>query len=317
MTFADYLVSAALKDLSRALVKLAESPQALDDRQLHALADRLLSFWQMVQWSVGKVHFTRARDDLDELLTLTSGRSRPELQAAERLLELAEGRTRRTLGDIIVNLADPRPPQASRARINALLQAESKRWRELPGLRGIPDGDLLEHGMLRAFDKAANLTGKLDAAGRKGSGRLSAKRLQRTHRWTRHAVNHLELLRPALSESGRTRRWHLDRLAGKLNEQWALERFARLAVVVDLKPKASSRFDALIRAERRKLAKQRAKLATGAFLGGSKAYRSEVTSAVEGLHLDCITLLPLEEASRRGGVREVFMPQQPIEEEAS
>jgi hypothetical protein len=167
-------------------------------------------------------------------------------------------------------------------------------------LRGIPDEDLIEHGMLRAFDKAETLTRKLEAAGRKGGGRLSAKRLQRTFRWTRHAVNHLELLRPALSETGRTRRWHLDRLAGKLNEQWALERFARLAVIVDLKPRASSRFDALIRAERRRLAKQRSKLSAGAFMGGSGAYRAEVVAAMEGLQLKCIALLPVEEVSRPG-----------------
>ena len=102
------------------------------------------------------------------------------------------------------------------------------------------------------------------------------------------------LLRPALSEPGRVRRWHLTRLAAKLDEQWALEKLSRALLLMDLKPKASVRLNRLIGAERKRLEKQRRKLAIGAFAGDSSGYRSEVTEAVAQLGLESITLLPLD-----------------------
>lgn len=298
MQFADFVVSVALQSLSRGLLKLAETGGPLppgDQKTLMLMAERLLSFWQMTQWSIGKLQFQRAQEDLKEIVVMCSAGRRPERAAGERLLERAEGKPRRVLGEIILDLSGTLRADVSRDRLSALLQAESRRWRETVALRQIDQTDLVDHGMLRAFGKGRELCRKLD--GMAGST-ASAKRLLRAGRWVRHSVNHLELLRPALSDTGRTRHWHMNRLSTKLDEQWALERFARLAIVSDLKPKASVRLEKLIDAERRRLDKQRTKLSIGAFAGGEKVFRAEVIEAVEQLGLSSITLLPVEGSGR-------------------
>jgi len=302
MQFADFVVSSALQSLSRSLLKISEHDGPYhcgDDKVLLLTAERLLSNWQMVQWSIGRLQFEHARQDLKEVVHSCTSSRKPEVLAAERLLEKAEPKAARILGEIISGLAQGPGSDVSRERLSTLLQAESRRWREYGSLRQIDRSDLVEHGMLRAFRKARELSGKLDAMAQEGRQRASTKRLLRTGRWVRHCVNHLELLRPALSEPGRTRRWHLNRLAAKLEEQWALERFARLAVVIDLKPKASIRLEKLVNEERRRLDKQRRKLSIGAFGGGAKEYVKEVGIAVDQLGLESITLLPLEGADER------------------
>lgn len=298
MQFADFVVSSALQALSRSLLRIGEQNDQLqpgDEKALIQTAERLMSLWQMVQWSVGKLHFARAQADLREIIELSTGNRKPEVAAAERILDKAEGKSRRILGEIVLELSTGSAVPQSPDRLNALLQAESRRWRELGAIRQIDRDDLVDHGMLRAFNKARDLNGKLDRNLKSDAGRpVSAKRLMRAGRWVRHSVNHLELLRPALSETGRTRRWHLNRLATKLDEQWALERFARLTVVVEAKPKASARLGKLLQAERRRLEKQRSKLSIGAFAGNEKSYRIEVVEAVDQLALEAITLLPLQ-----------------------
>ena len=302
MQFADFVVSSALQALSRGLLRLSEQHGPLrpgDAKAMLEMAERLLSLWQMAQWSIGKLQFDRAQEDLREIVGMC-GAGGSEASAAERLLEKADGKAKRVLGDIIVELEADRVPQISRDRLDTLLQAESRRWRDTVALREIDEIDLVDHGILRAFEKGRRLNAKLDGmAGRTAS----AKRLLRTGRWVRHSVNHLELLRPALSESGRTRRWHMNRLATKVDEQWSLERFVRLAIVSNLKPKASSRLERLVVAERKRLDKQRGKLSIGAFAGGEVAYRHEVMEAVEQLGLARITLLPLD-----GGNRDIGLP---------
>lgn len=298
MQFADFVVSAALQSLSRSLLKVGEHHGALtlsEAKNLAHTAEQVLSLWQMAQWSIGKVQFEQARTDLQEMVALCSEDRQPELAAAESLLERADTRAARWLEDIIAALQAVRPREDHRERLDALLQAESGRWRSFVPLRAISEADLIEHGMLRAFEKGAALSAKLDrSAAADGDRRASARRLARTRRWIGHSVNHLELLRPGLSESGRTRRWHLNRLVAKLEDQWGLERLARTALVMDLKPKASVRLQGLIGDERRRLDKQRQKLSLGAFAGGGGAYREEIGDAVARLGLDTITLLPLD-----------------------
>ncbi len=310
MQFADFVVSWALQDLSRSLQKVGDAgrseqltgpgmigPTGLrlsDEKALVLAAERLLSLWQMAQWSVGKLEFERAQTDLSQIIELASPESTPEQLAAERLRERADPKAARLLTEIIETLSSPAADhQIVRDRLSELLQAESGRWRDYALLRQIDAQDLIEHGMLRAFDKARDLTVRLNDISSDTGRRASAKRLRRTGRWVHHAVNHLELLRPALSESGRARRWHLNRLAAKLDEQWALEKLARTTVVMALKPKASARLEKPIAAQRRRLEKQRQKLALGAFAGSSAAYRREVSEAVTQLGLEAITLLPL------------------------
>jgi hypothetical protein len=302
MQFADFVVSVALQSLSRGLLKLSETHGPLapgDEKALLQMAERLLSLWQMVQWSIGKLQFERAQQDLKEIVAMCGRGRKPEVAAAERLLERAEGKVRRTVGDMVAELSGPALSEVSRERLGVLLQAESHRWRETLSLRSIDQLDLVDHGILRAFTKGRQLSAKLDGMSGKTA---SAKRLMRTGRWVRHSVNHLELLRPALSESGRTRRWHMNRLSTKLEEQWSLERFARAARQSTQRPKAAARLAALIEAERKRLDKQRGKLAIGAFAGGDTAFRGEVVDAVAQLGLETITLLPVDGGNLESGL---------------
>jgi len=308
MQFADYVVSWALQSLSRSLQRVGgrsgPAPVELrcsDQKALIQTAERVFSLWQMAQWSVSKIEFKRAQSDLTAIVDLCATDQTPERLAALRLIEKAEPRLHPLLEDIAASLVRPSPDRETQAQVrdqlNGLLQAESVRWRTYTPLRIIDQSELIEHGMLRAFEKAQSLSIRLDGIAGEPEKRASAKRLARTGRWTHHCVNHLELLRPALSETGRTRRWHLTRLAAKLDEQWALEKLARALVLMDLKPKASVRLDRLVGHERKRLDKQRRKLTIGAFAGGAVAYRAEVTEAVAQLGLEAITLLPLEGAS--------------------
>lgn len=311
MQFADFVVSWALQTLSRSLQKVSDAgrsehltgpgiagPTGLrvsDEKSLVLAAERVFSLWQMAQWSVGKLEFKRAQADLSQIIELASPESSPEQRAAERLLERADPKAARLLTEIIETLSSPAEDHLIvRDRLSELLQAESSRWRDYGLLRQVDEENLIEHGMLRAFDKAHDLTTRLNDISSDTGKRASAKRLQRTGRWVHHSVNHLELLRPALSDSGRTRRWHLNRLAAKLDEQWALEKLARTTLVMALKPKASVRLEKLIAPQRKRLEKQRQKLSLGAFAGGSAAYRREVAEAVTQLGLEAITLLPLD-----------------------
>jgi len=310
MQFADFVVSWALQALSRSLQKVSDANRvdgaaidsglkASDLKALTRTAEQIFSLWQMMQWSVGKVEFKRAQADLKQIIELTAGDRLPERLAAERLLERAEGKAVRLLEDIAATVVeDDVEGPLIRDRLGELLQAESSRWRDYSLLRQIEEDALVEHGMLRAFEKARDLTGRLNEIASETGRTASAKRLQRTGRWVHHTVNHLELLRPALSESGRTRRWHLTRLAAKLDEQWALEKLARTAVVMELRPKASARLGKLIGTQRKRLETQRRKLSLGAFAGGSEAYRKDVTAAVAELRLEQVTLLPMEAGIR-------------------
>jgi len=310
MQFADFVVSWALQALSRSLQKVSDANRvdgaaidsglkASDLKALTRTAEQIFSLWQMMQWSVGKVEFKRAQADLKQIIELTAGDRLPERLAAERLLERAEGKAVRLLEDIAATVVeDDVEGPLIRDRLGELLQAESSRWRDYSLLRQIEEDALVEHGMLRAFEKARDLTGRLNEIASETGRTASAKRLLRTGRWVHHTVNHLELLRPALSESGRTRRWHLTRLAAKLDEQWALEKLARTAVVMELRPKASARLGKLIGTQRKRLETQRRKLSLGAFAGGSEAYRKDVTAAVAELRLEQVTLLPMEAGIR-------------------
>jgi hypothetical protein len=312
MQFADFVVCWALQALSRSLQKVGEYDRdaglsgsgeqilrSSDAKALSQTAEQILSLWQMMQWSVGKVEYRQAKEDLRQIVELTTGRRLPERLAAGRLLERAAGKNARLLEQIMkVVVSEAAEPAAARERLGELLRAESGRWRGYALLRQAEESALIEHGILRAFGKAEKLSRKLDAIAEADGAAASARRLRRAARWTHHAVNHLELLRPALSESGRTRRWHLTRLAAKLDEQWALEKLARTTVVMDLRPKASARLGKLIRAQRVRLETQRRKLSVGAYAGGSEAYRGEVTEAVAELRLEQISLLPLESLHR-------------------
>jgi hypothetical protein len=124
----------------------------------------------------------------------------------------------------------------------------------------------------------------------------------------RHSINHLELLRPALSQTNKARTWFLDRLGANLEKQIGVLRFSSqlgmLKGSLKLKPKTASRLDLLVHNRCRRLAGQRAKLLAGAFQDKDEVFISAVASDVKKLGLQEIVLLPTE-ASREGLINEI------------
>lgn len=297
MQYADYLVSYALQTLNRCLLKVAASDALTgkDERLFQEQIAHLQSIWQMLQWSVGKLVHEQAADRLREISGLVASPS-PELQAAAQLLEYSHDKVQSTLIAVAseASLTELAPWLERRERLSTLLQEESACWRDYLSLRRVPEAELIEHGMGRAYAKAEKLSRRLDAASDTDQDPPGSKRLARTHRWIGHTANHLDLIRSVLDDPARAQRWHLRRLHSKLEQQLGLELFCRRAVEVDLKVKVRHRLDMLFAKQRSHLDKQRRKLTQGAFLLSSDDYLQQVTGCVEKLGLQKITLLPLD-----------------------
>ena len=188
MQLADYLVSYALQTLNRCLLKLgsAETLSVKDQRLLLEQISHLQSLWQLMQRSVGKVEREAATARLREARAMLAG-AEPALLAGRQLLEIAEGRVRAVLEDVLDGYALQEEVAAllpeRRDRLSTLLQAESACWRDYPALRQVSEPALIEHGMGRAYAKARRLTLRVDAADETGRAAPSPKRLSRTHGW--------------------------------------------------------------------------------------------------------------------------------------
>jgi len=298
MQFADYLGSYALQSLNRCLLRVgAGELTAKDERLLREQIDHLQSLWQLMQWSVGKLTHAEATARLREshhLLNPPSGAA----QAAAQLLEFADEKTAQAVSLVARTIDSSRvPADRQHDRLSVLLQDESACWRDYAPLRQIAETALIEHGMGRAYGKARRLAQRLDAGSVAGAKPPGSKRLTRTHRWVGHAANHLDLLRPALDDSGRAQRWHLRRLQAKLEQQLGLELFAVRAAAAELTGKQRGRIDALVERHRGHLDKQRVKLSRGAFGLAPGEFERYAMAAVDQLGLHEITLLPLEATS--------------------
>lgn len=312
MQFSDYIVSCALQLLNRCLLKVQDGPLAAhsataaisddlsgveignDLKMLAGNAEKLLSMWQLVQWSVGKLQYRQSQKRLQEILGLVASTAQPEIRGADQLLQLGDEKACKAIAKAVQVLAvgdtQPRFSQASYDRLNRLLQEESASWRDYGPLRQIPDSEIIEYGMGRAYAKGRELLVALDGAGRE-SRPPSLKRLRRAQRWVCHTLNHLELLRPALSESGKARRWHLERLSSKIDAQLELECFSRAVAAMSLKVKTQQRLADLAEQRRKRINKQRHKLRIGAYTSTPETFVAEVQSAVAELGLQTITLL--------------------------
>ncbi len=326
MQFSDYIVSCALQLLNRCLLKVQDGPLAAhsataaisddlsgveignDLKMLAGNAEKLLSMWQLVQWSVGKLRYRQSQKRLQEILGLVAITAQPEVRGADQLLQIGDEKACKAIAKAVQVLAvgdtQPRFSQASYDRLNRLLQEESASWRDYGPLRQIPDSEIIEYGMGRAYAKGRELLVALDGAGRgsRPAGRgsrparresrpPSLKRLRRAQRWVCHTLNHLELLRPALSESGKARRWHLERLSSKIDAQLELECFSRAVAAMSLKVKTQQRLVDLAEQRRKRINKQRHKLRIGAYTSTPETFVAEVQSAVAELGLQTITLL--------------------------
>ena len=222
-----------------------------------------------------------------------------EVLGAEQLYEAAVDHKVRKAVDKALQALAPRNRQVRfsrprRDRLNWLLQEESASWRDYAALRQIADPEIITHGIGRAYEKGQSLLLALEASTERGARPPALKRLRRAHRWVRHCVYHHELLQPALSESGKARRWHLERLNSKLEQQQQLECFARAAQAMTLKAKTQTRLVELVDSRRKRIDKQRNKLRLGAFAGSQDVFREDVATTVTRLGLGTITLLPLE-----------------------
>ena len=307
MQFADYLVSLALQTLNRCLLKVASTDElsCKDERLLLEQISHLQSIWQMLQWSVGKVVHAEASARLREIAVLINSPS-PPAQAAVQLLDYADDRLKPQLKELGEKVAEDWVSpvvtggfhwEDRRDRLSTLLQEESACWRDYVPLRRVPDEELIEHGMGRAYRKAERLSRRLDAVRGEDRSPPGPKRLMRTSRWVGHTANHLDLIRSALDDGARAQRWHLRRLHGKIEQQVGLELFRRYVVEQDMKSKPRQRLEKLLTSQRRHLDKQRRKLMQGAFVLTPRDYVRQSFRSVENLSLQEITLLPLDAAT--------------------
>jgi hypothetical protein len=317
MQFSDYIVSYALQMLNGCLLRLHDGPLSMhsataavrddpseveigkDLKLIAGNAEKLLSLWQLVQWSVGKLQYRQAQKRLQEILGLVAPAAQLESRGAAQLLQIGDEKACRAVAKAMQVLAvgetQRRFSRASYDRLNSLLQEESASWRDYTALRQIPDAQIIDHGAGRAYARGQTLLAALAVAAtgpaeRKGRP-PGLKRLRRTQRWVRHTLNHLELLRPALSESGKARRWHLERLSLKLDAQLELECFSRAVEAMSLKVKTQKRLADVAEQRRKRINKQRHKLCLGAYASTAETFVAEVESAVAELGLQTITLL--------------------------
>jgi hypothetical protein len=298
MQFADYIVGYALQANTDCLQKLAvaeTTPRSglsgKDVLQLRRNSQRLLSLWQMMHWCVGKAPYRSGIKRLREAQDLLPIDERWVEQASQQLLAKIDDEKFTAAVEIarqgIVDLQGP-SRVVDLDGLSCLFQEESECWRDYALLRKVQDYDLIEHGIGRAYSKSRRLSERLLEQPH------SPKRLSRTQRWVRHSINHLELLRPALSQSNKTRAWFLDRLGGNLEKQIAVMRFRSLANSLKLKSKIADRLDHLATNRCRRLASQTATLVAGAFDDGDAQFVQAVVGDVKKLGLQEIVLLPVE-----------------------
>jgi hypothetical protein len=297
MQFADYIVGYALQVNTDCLRRLdvvgtpaATALSAKDVRKLRRNSERLRSLWQMMHWSVGKAPYRSGLARLEEAERLLPAGKQWADEAAQQLLaKVDEPKLAAAVETALEGVIKLQGPAAAvdLDRLSCLFQSESECWRDYALLRKVQDYDLIEHGVGRAYGKSRRLGERLLLEPH------AAKRLQRAHRWVQHSINHLELLRPALSQSNKARAWFLDRLGANLQKQIQVMRFHEQARTLGLKPKVALRLSLLADNRCRRLAGQTAKLVAGAFQDSDDVFIRTVSSDVKKLGLQEIVLLPI------------------------
>lgn len=296
MQFADFVVSQALQLNSQCLQALAESQmeQSLGEKRLLALrgdVERLASLWQMLHWSVGKSVYRQGRARTDRALELMGEGDHWVQQAVRQIAGKTDDKKRlRSLARVAQGVLAGSQGRATldHARLDQLFQEESECWRDDPSLRQVQDSDLVEHGIVRAYEKSRRLSAALAAHPD------SRKRLRRARRWIGHCVNHLELLQPGLSDISKAQFWYLERLQATIEKQFVVQRFLAAASQADPKSgKDIGRVRKLALARIARLQTRSKKLMAGAFELDAEAFSREVGAAVRKLALQEIVLLPL------------------------
>jgi hypothetical protein len=298
---ADTVVGAALQSLSRGLYRIGNRDGELTESDVRLLLDstrRTASLWQLVIDCAGIPEALEGKRCLDELAGVLQSQQPAVLHLVERLAADLDADSADALRALVAADVTEHRVDLDRDRLSVQLMADSRRWRGSPALRRLATDELLEQGIVRAFRRTERRYAVLL---RKGAG---PGRLRRAGCWTRHCLNHQELLRQALSEEGRARHWHLNHLATRLDDELALLKLGRLIAAQEGRPKLMKRLSERVLAERMHIEQQRLKLAGGAFRGGQAAYRAETAAAVAQLVRHSLMRFPKPEADARPGVLE-------------
>lgn len=299
MQFADFVVSQALQlntECLRTLAETGDGPLADKDlRRIRADVQRLASLWQMMHWSVGKSTYLQGRQRTDRALKLLPEGSAWVDRAVRQIGGKSDDQRRlRALAAVAeqVTTAVGSPVLVDDSELARIFQEESECWRDDPAFHQVQDSDLLDHGVVRAYEKSRRLCAALAARPD------SRKRLRRARRWLRHCANHVELLQPGLSDTSKGHVWYLERLQANIEKQFVVERFVAL---VDKScadgsvaaGKALGRVRKMAAARTERLQSRSNKLMVGAFEPSMEEFSRAVGVAVRKLALQEIVLLPL------------------------
>ncbi len=123
MQFSDYIVSFALQMLNGCLLRIHDGPLSMhsataavrddpseaeigkDLKLIASNAEKLLSLWQLVQWSVGKLQYRQAQKRLQEILGLVAPAAQLESRGAAQLLQIGDEKACRAVAKAMQVLA--------------------------------------------------------------------------------------------------------------------------------------------------------------------------------------------------------------------
>lgn len=307
MGFADYVVSHALRVSSDCLQCVADAADQLaegDVRRLRCNVGQLRSLWQVMRGGIDRDRFRSALARLDAAGSLLPDDRSWLDTASVELMERAGPKsahvpkTARVVEASCVVLREQEI--ATHWDLNGLgiaFQEESECWRDRNMVRGIADRDLIERGIGWAYGRARRACRALVA------DPVAPKYLRRARRRVGHCVDHLELLRPGLSDGNVARVWLLCNLARSLDRQIAVQHFlAETRRLMDegelrLKAKDLSRLKVLVKQRRKRLVRRSAKLVKEGFGDARSPFVASVAADVASLALGEITVLPAAEGA--------------------
>ncbi len=120
------------------------------------------------------------------------------------------------------------------------------------------------------------------------------RKLRRGLAWVRLSVNHLELLRPSLSDANKTRLWYLQKLGLNIGKQRELDEFMNAVAKLAIKAKPRRRINQAATEHRRRILKQRQKLFARCYGTKKQEFLNSIRQDVHNLGLDEVVLLPMD-----------------------
>ncbi len=305
MQLADYLVSNSLQINNDCLQRLSRPEGERTDQDLRLLTtstQQLLSFWQMLRWSVGRVPHRDALKRLHLAQHLLPVLDNPIDRVAKQLLKKSsDAKSAKAIArarDVLLGERAPVRLDPDRAeRLSGVFQDESTSWRDYSLLRQISDDDLIVNGIVRAYSQGRRRCAQLVADKGVNNEILNKPRkLRRALAWVRHSVNHLELLRPSLCDTNKTRLWYLQKLGANIVKQGELDEFMDAVSRLEMKAKPRQRIIQAATEHKRRILKQRQKLFVRCYGAKKMEFQDSIREDVHNLGLDQVVLLPLDGA---------------------